>query len=235
MINNSQTIINNYINICSTSSADSMTQFKTKGCTFKDSNVKVLSSQNVNQQCITSNNTQNALQSDLRQSMQQSAQAISQSFGFPSVEQANNFINQSIIVADNIFNNFINKCNVQAANASAEFVCTDSSFTNSTITIESYQNIQQTCFQQNITNNQEIEKLVSILNQSAVAQQANTFGSIALVIIIFILIIAYAGISLASSPIVQWGIVLLVLFSVVSAAVYAATAQSNGNYPYKHT
>lgn len=235
MINNTQTIINSYINICSTSASASTDQFSAKGCSFDGTHIKIVSFQNVNQQCITSNNTQNSLQSDIRQSMQQAATAISQSFGFPSVEEANNFINQSITVGDNIFNNFINKCNVDAANASSSFTCTDSKFTNSTIDIESYQNIQQTCFQQNVTNNQEIEKLVSMLSQTAVAQQANTFAFVGTVIIVFILIISYAGISLADNPIIQWGIVLLVLFSVVGSAIYAATAQSNGNYPYKRT
>lgn len=235
MVNNTQSIITNYTNICTLSGTAATAQFNADGCAFKDSNVKVITNQTVNQSCITNSNTKNSITADITQSMQQSATAITQQFGFPSLAAAEDFINTSIDLGNQIVENFYTVCNAEASNASASFTCKNSTFTNSTIDIESYQNIQQTCFQKNISNNTIISKLQQQLSQTTVAKQADTFTAFVIIIAVIILVIAYAGISIAESPLVQWGIVILVLISIVSTIIYSVTAKNNGNYPYVKT
>jgi hypothetical protein len=65
--------------------------------------------------------------------------------------------------------------------------------------------------------------------------QQNTFEIVIIVFIVVILVLAYAGISLADNPVVEYGILFLVLASIISSAIYAGTAKKYNNYPYTRT
>lgn len=235
LVSDTQTILNNYSNICSVTGASANAQFHANGCTFKDSPVTVFANQNVSQNCISNNNIRSSIRANIQQQMQQTATAITQSFGFPSVSDAEDFINSSILLGNTIVDTFYNECLAQTANSNATFVCTNTTFDNSSVQIESFQQITQTCIQNNNTVNNIQADLVQKLSQTSLAKQENAFAGVFLVVIVIILIIAYGGISLAQSPIVQWGIVLIVLFSVLGSAFYTLTAKTNNNYPYNRT
>lgn len=235
MVNDTQTILNNYSNICSVTGASADAQISTNGCTITNSKLIVKANQYVSQNCISNNNIKSSIRANIQQQMQQTATAITQSFGFPSVADAEDFINSSILLGNSIVDTFYNECLAQTANSSATFTCNNSTFNNSTVEVESFEQITQTCIQNNNVVNNIQADLVQKLSQTSLAKQENTFAGVFLVLIAIILVISYAGISLASSPVVQWGIVLIVLFSVIAGAVYSLTAKANNNYPYNRT
>lgn len=235
LIQNTQKIIGNYENICTATGNDSFAQFSAQGCNFDNDKIYLTSTQTINQTCIQQGSNKESMLSDVRQSMNQSAQAITQSFGFPSLSISESFINDSIQLGENITNNYLNKCVALGQGSGTTFNCKNSTFKNSVIDIQSYQKITQKCTQDYINNDTLVSKLVNTLSQSDVAQQQNTFAIFGTIIIVIIVVIAYAGISLADNPLVEWGIVILVLISVISSIVYTISARKNGHYPYNST
>lgn len=233
LIQNTQTIISNYENICTVKGDTSQATFDARGCKFGPGTViNIGATQNVNQTCISSVTTRNNMTNEVRQSMQQSAQAITQSFAFPSLSDSESFIRQSVELGENIVSNYYSICITEASSAQAKFTCENSTFNGAVINLESYQNLSQQCNQKFANNNDLTTKLASNLSQSDVAQNQSIFGTFAAIFIILILIFAYAGISLAENPLVEWGIVILVAISVISSIVYSISAEKYGNYPY---
>lgn len=232
MVSNVQSIITNYENICQASGNSSQAQFNANGCKFDNTQINISATQNISQVCISSSTTRVNMSSDVKQSMQQSAQAITQSFGFPTFSDAEAFISESVAMGQSIVDNYLNKCIVEASSAQSTFTCTDSNFNGSTINLQSFQQVTQQC---TLTSNDTIRLRSSLetrLSQSTLAKEQNTFAIFAIIIIVLIVVFAYAGISLAENPLVEWGIVILVALSVISTVIYAITAQKYGNYPY---
>jgi len=83
-----------------------------------------------------------------------------------------------------------------------------------------------------ISTSAEYANVVSLLDQSSVAKEQATFLYAFFGILVFIAIVAYFIISLADSPLVQWAVVFIVFFFVVSSIIYAATAKSSGHSPF---
>jgi hypothetical protein len=237
MIQNTQSIISNYENICTVSGGSSQAQFDANGCTFgKNTTIDITSTQSVNQTCISSGTTRNSMTNDVKQSMQQSAQATTQAFAFPSLSLSESYITDSITLGQSIVDNYYNSCIAEGESAKSVFTCTNSSFGDgSLIKLSSYQDITQKCLQKYVTDNGSVLKLQSNLSQSDVAQNQSIFATFGIIFIILILIFAYAGVSLADNPLVEWGIVILVAISLITSVIYSATAKQNGNYPYNRT
>jgi len=236
MIQNTQSIISNYENICTVSGGSSQAQFDANGCTFgKGTEINISATQNVNQTCISSGTTRNSMTNDVKQSMQQSAQATTQAFAFPSLSLSESYISDSITLGQSIVDNYYNSCLALGENSKASFKCTNSSFDGAVINLTSYQNITQQCLQKYVTDNGSVLKLQSTLSQSDVAKNESIFATFGIIFIILILIFAYAGVSLADNPLVEWGIVILIAISLISSVIYSATAKQNGNYPYNRT
>jgi hypothetical protein len=232
MVQNVQSVIRNYENICEASGNEAQTQFNSNGCTYKNTQINISATQNISQKCISSDTTYINMSNDVKQSMQQTAQAITQSFGFPSFSDAETFINTSVRLGQSIVDQYRNICISRANSAESIFTCTKSNFDGSTINLQSYQQITQQC---ELTSNDTINLRSSLevqLSQSSLAQQQNTFAIFAVIIIVIIIVLAYAGISVATSPLVEWGIVALVAISIISSVIYTISAQKYGNYPY---
>lgn len=236
LIQNTQSIISNYENICKATGNSSQAQFDANGCTFnKGTVINISSTENVSQTCISSGTTQVSMFNDVTQSMQQTAQATTQSFGFPSISSSSSYIADSVLLGQSIVNNYYNKCIGEGESAKSEFTCTNSIFNGATINLTSYQNLTQQCTQTYINSTNLTSKLQSNLAQSDVATQQDTFAVFGAIFIILILVFAYAGISLADNPLVEWGIAILVIISLISSVIYSITAKNNGNYPYNKT
>lgn len=236
MIQNSQSIISNYENICTVRGGSSQAQFDANGCTFgPGTEINISATQNVNQTCISSGTTRNSMTNDVIQSMQQSAQATTQAFAFPSLSLSESYINDSILLGQNIVDNYYNSCLVQGENSKASFTCKNSTFNGAVINLSSYQDITQKCIQDYVTNNELVLRLQSNLSQSDVAKNQSIFATFGIIFIILILIFAYAGVSLADNPLVEWGIVILIAISLITSVIYTVTAKNYGNYPYNRT
>lgn len=237
MINDTNSIISTYENTCSATGTSTTSQVNNNGCTFGD-NDKIIVQGNtyVSQQCVQNNITNNSLKSSVEQSMRQTAKAITQSFGFPSVAVSEDFINQSVILGDQIVNYYSNTCVAATTSSNVEFNCTGTKFGNGDVVeIQGFTQITQNCLQNNTTTNNIVSSLTALLDQSAVATQQNTFEIFIIIFIVIILALAYAGISLADNPLVEYGILFLVLASIISSVVYTATAKKYNNYPYTRT
>jgi uncharacterized membrane protein (DUF485 family) len=164
--------------------------------------------------------------------MRQTAEATTQAFAFPSLALSESYVNDSISLGQGIVNHYYNTCIVQAESAKAEFKCTDSKFNGAVINISSYQDITQKCIQDYVNNNDLVSSLQTTISQSDVAKNQSIFTIFLIIFVVLIVVLAYAGVSLAENPLVEWGIVILVVISLVSTIVYTITAKNNGNYPY---
>lgn len=237
MINDTNSIISSYENSCTATGTSTNSQVVAVGCDFGNNN-KIIVQGNafVSQQCVQNNISNNSLKSSVEQSMKQTAQAITQSFGFPSVTVSEDFISQSIKLGDQIVDYYHNTCLAQTTSSNVGFTCVNSKFgSGNVVEVQGFTKITQTCLQNNTSTNNIISNLTALLDQSAVATQQNTFEIVIVVFIVVILVLAYAGISLADNPLVEYGILFLVLASIISSAIYTATAKKYNNYPYVRT
>lgn len=237
MINDTNSIISTYENLCSSTGTSTTAQVNTNGCTFGDNDkIIVQGSTYVSQTCLQNNKTNNSLKSSVQQSLQQTAKAITQSFGFPSVALSENFINNSVALGDQIVDYYYNTCIAQTTSSNVGFNCTGTTFgSGDVVEVQGFTTITQSCLQNNTAINNITSTLVSQLNQTATATQQNTFEIFIILFIVIIIALAYSGISLAESPIVEYGILFLVLASIISTAVYTITAKKYNNYPYSRT
>lgn len=237
MINDTNSIISTYENTCSATGTSTVAQVTTNGCTFgNDNKIIVQGSTYVSLQCIQNNTTQNSIRSSVQQSLQQTAKSITQSFGFPSFAEADNFISLSATLGDQIVNYYYNTCIARTSSTNVGFTCTNSQFGNgNVIEVEGFTQITENCLQNNTAINNIVSQLEASLNQTAVATQQNTFEIFIIIFIVIIIALAYAGISVAESPLVEYGILFLVLASIISTVVYTITARQNNNYPYNRT
>ena len=234
MINDSNSIISTYENTCAATGTSTVAQVETNGCTFgNDNKIIVQGRTNISLQCIQNNTTQNSIQSSVEQSMRQSAKAITQSFGFPSFGEADAFINQSVDLGTQIVNYYYNTCLARTTSTQVGYNCQNTKFGNgNVIEVEAFTDITASCLQNNTAINRTVSELQSKLDNTAVAQNQNTFEIFIIIFIVIIIALAYAGISVAESPVVEYGILFLVIASIISTAVYTISARKNNNYPY---
>jgi len=234
MINDANSIISSYENSCTATGTSTVAQVTTNGCSFgNDNKIIVEGNAYVSLQCVQNNISNNSIQASVQQSMQQTAKAITQSFGFPNFSLAEQFINQSINLGAQIVSHYSNTCLAETTSSNVGFTCNKSKFgSGNVIEVEGFTTITENCLQNNTSINNIVSDLVSRLNQTAVAQAQNTFEIFIILFIVIIIALAYAGISLAESPIVEYCILFLVLASIISTAVYTITAKKYSNYPY---
>lgn len=232
MINNSIKVINNYEQTCTLTQSAQNSFLCLNCCTIgKGAQIDLLNTQVLNQKCITQASTQTAIAASVQQSMRQQANAVVQQFAFGTVDDANNFINASITLADEISNTYNSSCSAQASDQTSTLVCNNSTI-DGVISIGNFQSITQSCLLKAITNSTANQVAISRLSESAVAKQQSTFGSVLIVFAILLAIGAWFLVSIADNTLVQWLIVGIVLFSVIGSVVYSLTAKSAGNYPY---
>lgn len=233
MLNNSIDVINSYQQTCLVSPTQ-QSKISFENCkTGENSNIDLSNQQIIKQDCITNATTQVAIASSVNQAMRQQAQSVVQQYSFGTVSAAEDFINASITLADTITNTYLSQCITQASQ-DITFDCKNSEL-NGTISIKNSQAITQSCLLNAITNSTAYQTAVTKFEQSAVAKQQSTFLYILLAFGLILAIGAYFLVSIANTPAVQWGIVAIILFSVISTVIYAVTARSAGNYPYRKT
>lgn len=233
LVENSIKVINSYEQTCSASATEQGIVINFDGCTVgSGGGIDFENEQFIKQSCMTNANTQVSISASVRQSMKQAAEATVQQFAFGTVADANNFIDLTVKLADEITNTYTNVCSVKGTSNNITFNCKDSTI-NGLITAKNYQNITQSCILNAVTQSRAFQDTVSKLAQSAVATQQSTFAYILLLFVVILAIGAWFLVSVADNPLVQWLIVGLVLFSVIGTVIYTASAKNAGNYPYK--
>lgn len=233
MVKNSVDVYNTYALNCSTISGSLNQITLGTGCSINNSTVLVEDALYVSQSCMQTNSNVNSINQSMKQAITAQATAITQQFSFPSVASARTFIKDSIDLADTISNNYSSNCKINNSNQVNQVKCNGANVNNSVIEIESFQSIQQTCATVNDEVNTVVSKLITDLQATSTAKQMDTFVSIIGVFLLGLLILGGLVIYAADSPVVYIPIIILVLFSVISAIYYTATAKSKGNYPYK--
>lgn len=232
MVSNSIKVINNFEQQCTASPSEQQLVFNLYHCNVgTGGSFNVNNQQYLTQSCITNSTVQTSISSSVNQAMRQQAQAVVQQFAFGTFSLAEDFINASITLADEISNTYNSTCAAEASKQKIELNCIDSTI-NGVIEVGNYQSITQACIINAVTNSTVYQNAISKFSQSAVAQQQATFAYILFGFAAILAVFAWFLVSVASTPVVQWLIVGVVLFSVVGSIIYAGTAKSAGNYPY---
>ncbi len=233
LVKNAISVINSTSQSCVSSSTGADNRIIISGCTGSNDQFFINNQQILSQTCLTNASTQVAVSSNVSQSLRQSATALTQQFGFFSVSDAQDFINSTIELADHISNTYNSTCIAQLSGGENSITCTNSSLNNTIIGINDYQSSTQSCILNAVSNSTAYNKVINNLQQSAFSKQANTFAAILFAFVAIIGIFAFAFINLATDPMIQWIIVIVILFTVITAVVYTATAKQAGNYPYR--
>lgn len=233
LVNNSIKVINDYEQSCVASPADQQINIDFNNCKQANGSVINLNNQQfISQNCILNSSTQSAISSSVSQSMRQQAQAIVQQFSFGTLADANNFINASITLADEISNTYNSNCAVKNTSSGINLICNNSTI-NGMVEATNFQSVTQTCVLNAVTTSSAYQNAITQLSQSAVAQQQATFAYILFGFAAILAVGAWFLVSVADSTIGQWLIVGFVLFSVIGTIIYSATAKNSGNYPYR--
>ena len=231
MIENSIKVINAYEQSCIAPATEQDITFNADDCTFNGQPIKLQNGSVINQSCILNATTQSAITSSVTQAMQQISNSMVQQFSFGTVASANNFIKSAIKLGEEISNTYLSKCVVDTTKQSITFNCKNSDISG-LVDFSNFSSTTQNCILTADTINAARQELISQFSQSATATQQSTFLYILLALGLFLGIGAWFLVSVADNPLIQWGIVGLVLFTVVSSIIYAATAKNSGNYPY---
>ena len=231
MIQNSTNIINTYAQLCTVDAQQANNTINLQNCIVGTGGAIIINSnQAVNTNCLTNATNVNTVTSSISQNMRQAAEAITQQFGFPNVAVAQNFINASITLGETIANTYYNTCLAKNINTNNTINC--NGVVNGLVEINNVQSSSLSCTLNSVTQSAAYAQVVSLLDQSSVAKEQATFLYVLYGILVFIAIVAYFLISIADNPLVQWAVVFIVFFFVISSIIYAASAKSNGLVPY---
>jgi hypothetical protein len=233
MIKSANDVINTYEQSCVATDVKQTNKIIIEnGCNVTGTGGVIINSgQAINLYCMQDITTRNNVGSSISQTMQQAAEAIVQQFAFGTVADANNFITQSIIIGNNMVNGYYSTCLTKDLYQDNTIVCNGGTI-GGLVEINSLQTSTSTCIQKAATDNTAYIKAVSLLSQSAVAKQQATFVYLLFAIVAVLAVGAWFVVSVADTPAVQWTIVGLILFFVISSVIYAFTAKDHGNYPY---
>lgn len=236
MVNDSINIANTYTRNCS-SQISSYQGISVTGCTAVIKNVNFSNSQFVDSSCISSASTQANMQSDISQQLAQQARAIVQQFGL-SAAISNDISNVVTNLAQNITNVYTTKCVPQIQNNQG-ITCNNSNLTVDFVTFDGTQQSASACTTSDSAVNEAINKISSLVSQSAVAEQQNFFagalgGLVFLIIVVSIFLKKKADSKTEPGQTSAWFYIVpvaIVLISIV-IVIYCSLAQSKGWYPF---
>lgn len=234
MIQSSIDVTNDFTTICTSTNQEANSVINVDDCSLSDDTILVNSTAVVSLSCLQNASIKNSITNSVRQNIIQQAQAISASFGFPSVQDAENFLNASLNLASVISNTFNSTCAVEGTSSKSSFSCTKGSkISGSIIEINSFAQVSQNCIFNQIANTDAATNVIQALQNSSLAKEYDTFSSILYGFIILIAIFAWMAVRFSETPVVQIGVVVIILVVIISSLVYAYTARTRGSYPFK--
>jgi hypothetical protein len=233
MIQSSIDVTNNFATICTSTNQEANSTINVKDCKLSNDTILLNSAAVVSLSCLQNASIQASLTNSVQQNIIQQAQAISASFGFPTVEDAENFLNTSLNLADVISNTFNSQCAVEGTSSKSTFSCDGSQISGTIIEINSFAQVSQNCIFNQIVNTEAANKVVQALQNSSLAKETDTFSALLYGFIILIAIFAWMAVRFSETPVVQIGVVVIILVVIISSLVYAYTARTRGAYPYK--
>ncbi len=220
-------VINSYVEKCGTS-INSNADFDINGCSGvtisnNDFSNVVLYDATCLQNIASNSTISNAIQ----QAIQQQASTESQNFGFPTVNDANNFVSAVTNLSTQVTNSYIETCSSNLT-SDFSFKCSNSSnvvFTNNKFT----NNVAQTsnCAINAQTDNGVTNSVSQSIAQSASAKEKNVFAVLFFLIIV-ILIFPFA----LGSQNVKWLIIGVIILIIVLIIVYLVIAKYRGWPPF---
>lgn len=234
MIQSSIDITNNFATICSSTNQEANAIINVNDCTLSDDKILLNSNVVVSLSCLQDTSIQQSVSNSINQNIRQQAQAISASFGFPTVEDAENFLNASLALGEVISNTFNSTCAVEGTSSKTSFSCSGGSTISGTIIeVDSFAQVSQGCIFKQIVQTNAAANVVSALSNSSLSKEYDTFSSLLYGFIILIAIFAWMAVRFSETPVVQIAVVVIILFVIISSLVYAYTARTRGNYPFK--
>lgn len=233
MIQSSIDVTNNFATICTSTNQEANSVINVNDCTLSNDKILVNSSAVVSLSCLQNASIKQSLSNSVRQNIIQQAQAISASFGFPTVDDAENFLNASLALAENISATFNSLCAAEGTSSKSTFTCTNSQISGTIIDVQSFAQVSQNCIFNQIVNTDVANNVVSALQNSSLAKEYDTFSALLYGFIILIAIFAWMAVRFSETPVVQIGVVVIILVVIITSLVYAYTARTSGRYPFK--
>lgn len=233
MIKSSIDVTNKFTTICTSTNQQANDIINITDCTCDQCSIIQNSSAVVSNSCITNTYIKESIKNSVNQNIRQQAQAISASFGFPSVTDSEAFLAASLKIADTVTTTFNNTCTVDNTNSKTVFNCKDSKFQGLVVDQTSYVNVSQNCIFKAIVETDVANNAIQKLQSSTLAKQYDTFASLLFGFILLIAVFGWLTIRFAENPAVQVGVVVIILVSLISSIAYAYTARTSGRYPFK--
>lgn len=197
--------------------------------TFRDG-IDLNQASTVSVTCLQNDSFKSTMTDSISDAVSQKANSITQSLGGVGVGVANDISSLSNELAQSVVQKFTQTC-VTGIDSSNIINCQGSSITAGYLKTQNTVNAYNTCTQDDSGQAAIISKLQDRIQQTAVAQEENSFNAIIGAVLLVIGVIAIFFVNSVSSS-VGWIVVFIVFLLIVALVLYAFFAQRNGWYPF---
>ena len=187
----------------------------------------------ISTKCVQNNSTQNQIKEAVTSRLTQQAKSVTQALGLPSVNVANQLLQTSEAVGEQVANSFSQAC-INNTTSSQKFNCSDSQGV--TIGVINFGNDTQSltdCVQKDPVVNNAIIQYSKVIGQTAAATQADNFATAAIFFLIILGIFAYIYIQVIKSEAVKWLVIGVVIVVVLALLAYTFSAFENNRWPFQ--
>jgi hypothetical protein len=230
--NNMVSVANNYLNTCKQRGSQIQTIYA-NCCTIDfEQGLNLQNADFVSTRCTQDASSKNDLITKVQASAAQSAQALAPILGFGDVSIATNITTQVVNQSESIVNDFFSTCinnstqlsSITCANHGTITVGGNATFSNQITSLVD-------CMQKVSSIQSLRDSIKAQIDQTAVAKQSSIFSLVIAIIVVIIALVLFGGVGTygAEALIV---IVPLIVILLIFGVYYAATASTNGWYPY---
>lgn len=232
VINSSYSIANSYIDKCKSTTLNDFTLEAEKGCVKQSTGpIDLTNNTSINVSCVQNSSTRSSMQTQISTQILDQATAAAQSIGGPSLSFADQIQNFSQNASTSIMNNYTQDCLSSVDNNVTIKCASGATQTIGAIDVSSNTNEFTSCIAKNRTDSDLVGTLSTIIQNSTNASEADTFGVVIVVILIFLAIGAIFFIYTLNGP-TGWLIVIIVLSVVIGLSIYSAFAFNSGLFPF---
>jgi hypothetical protein len=226
-------VTNDFTQQCTQSTSNDQTIDLSKCKGVKIDRINLSENIAISTKCVQNNSTQNQIKEAITTQLTQQAKSVTQALGLPSVNIANNIVENAAKVGEQVSNTFSQTC-VNDISSSQRFNCSDSQ--NVTIGVIDFQNNQQAltdCVQKNDAVNKAIIEYKNVIGQTAAAKQADNFATAAIFFLVILGIFAYVFVQTLKSEAVKWIVIGIVIVVVLALIAYTYSAYENNRWPFQ--
>ena len=226
-------ITNDFTQRCQQSTSNDQTIDLTKCKDVKIDEINLSNNVAISTKCVQNNSTQNQIKEAITSQLSQQAKSVTQALGLPSVNVANNIIDASANVGEQVANAFSQTC-VNDISSSQMFNCSESEGV--TIGVINFENNNQglvDCVQKNTAVNNALLEYSRVIGQTAAATQADNFATAAIFFLVILGVVAYIYVQSIKSEASKWIVIGIVIVVVLALIAYTFSAYENNRWPFQ--